>query len=83
MILVTAPSSASKMIAILSRLRREVPVEAVIRSVELAVVEPFVERRVRFVERLGKGLLPQQLGAGRAWPRNPRSRVSASAHIAW
>ena len=33
-------------------LRREVPVEAVVRRVQLAVVEPLEERRVRLVERL-------------------------------
>ena len=64
----------------LVRLRREVPVEAVVRRVELAVVEPFVERRVRFVERLGKGLLPQQLGAGMLGPETLEVALGLRAH---
>ena len=48
-------------------LRLQVPVEAVVGGVQLAVVEPPVERRLRFVERLGEGLLP-----GEIFPREPR-----------
>ncbi len=45
----------------LVRLRLQVPVEAVARRVQLAVVEPLVERRIRFVERLRERLVPQEL----------------------
>ena len=51
----------------LVRLRLEVPVEAVVGGVQLAVVEPLVERRVRLVEHLREGLGPQQVLA-----REPR-----------
>ena len=40
---------------------RDVAVEAVVGDVELPVLEPLVERRVRLVERLGERLVPQQL----------------------
>ena len=72
----TLPSSASKMIATLSALPFfEVAVEAVVGDVQLAVVEPLVERRVRLVERLGERLVPQQRLAREAAPRSPRSRA--------
>ena len=62
---------------------REVAVEAVVRDVELAVVEPLVERRVRLVERLRERLVPQQLVARELRPEageiaRPRSAFSAS-----
>ncbi len=41
-------------------LRLQVPVEAVVGSVQLAVVEPAEERRFRLVERLREGLGPEQ-----------------------
>ena len=47
-------------------LRLQVPVEAVVGSVELAIMEPLEERRVRFVENLGKGFVPE-----RVFPRKP------------
>ena len=40
----------------------QVAVEAVVRHIEFAVLEPFVERRVGFVERLRERLVPEQLG---------------------
>src|SRR4029453_4371786 len=39
----------------------DVAIEAVIRDVELSVVEPLVERRTRFVERPREWLLPKDL----------------------
>src|SRR4029434_8944722 len=39
----------------------DVAIEAVIRDVELSVVEPLVERRTRFVERPREWLVPKDL----------------------
>ncbi len=47
----------------LAGLRREMPVEAVVRRVHFAVGEPLEERRVRLVERLRERLVPQELRA--------------------
>jgi hypothetical protein len=46
----------------------EVPVEAVVRGVKLAVVEPAEERRLALVEDLAEGLGPQQRLAREAPP---------------
>ena len=46
----------------------DVTVDAVVRRVELAVFEPRVERRVRFVEHLREGLVPAERLAGEARP---------------
>ena len=46
----------------------EVAVEAVVRRVQLAVVEPFVERRVGLVERAGERLVPVEVLARQARP---------------
>src|SRR4051794_17049456 len=44
------------------------PVEAVVRGVQLAVMEPAKERRLRFVEHLGEGLRPGKRLAPEARP---------------
>ena len=41
----------------------DVAVEAVVGDIELPVLEPFVERRARLVERSREGLVPQHLVA--------------------
>jgi len=56
-------------------------VEAVVRRVELAVVEPLEERRVRLVERLGEGLAPHQLFARMARPEAFEVAVGLVAHL--
>ncbi len=56
-------------------LRLEVPVEAVVGGVQLAVVEPLEERRVGLVEHFREWLVPEQVLARHAAPRNPRSRA--------
>src|SRR4030095_3055261 len=66
----------------LVRLRREMPVETVVRRVELAVVEPLVERRPRFVERLGEGLLPQKFGARVLGPETLEVALGLRTHRA-
>jgi hypothetical protein len=39
----------------------DMPIEAVVRSIELAICKPAVKRRIRLVQRLGKWLLPKQV----------------------
>ena len=46
----------------------KVPVEAVVRSVQLSVVVPLEEWRIRFVEHLSERLVPQHLLAREASP---------------
>ncbi|XQU70162.1 hypothetical protein OJJOAM_002893 [Cupriavidus sp. H18C1] len=46
----------------------EIALQAVVRGVQLAVLEPLVERRVALVQHLGEGLGPDQLLAGMARP---------------
>jgi hypothetical protein len=46
----------------------QIAIEAVVRHIELAVLEPFVERRIGFVERPGEGFMPQQLALGELGP---------------
>ncbi len=46
----------------------QVALEAVVRGVELTVLEPGVERRPGFVEDLGEGLVPQQVLVRQARP---------------
>jgi hypothetical protein len=58
---VTVPSSASKITATRAVAGFDVTVEAVVRRVELAVVEPRAERRVALVEHLGERLVPAQV----------------------
>jgi hypothetical protein len=50
------------------RFRSRIPVEAVVRGVQLAVGEPFVERRVRLVEGGGERFLPVEVFAREAGP---------------
>ena len=49
--------------------RAHVPVKAVGRGIEFAVVKPFVKGRGRLVERPGKGLGPNQVLARQAGPK--------------
>ena len=70
------------MIATLFGCVLEVPVEAVVRGVELAVVEPLEERRVRLVEDLGEGLVPQQLLARVVGPEPFEIALGLGAHRA-
>src|SRR6202158_6301033 len=50
----------------------QVAIETVVRDIELPVLEPFVERRVGFVEHFAKRLLPRQRRA-----RGPRPKTLA------
>src|SRR5439155_409892 len=54
----------------------QVAVETVVRSVELAVFEPLVERRVGLVERFGERLVPHKLVAGELGPEPRKVRRS-------
>jgi hypothetical protein len=58
----------------------EVPVEAVVGGVQLAVVEPLEERRVRLVEDLGEGLAPLELGARVLGPESLEVALGLGAH---
>ena len=49
-------------------LRAQVPVETVVGDVELAVLEPFEERRVALVQHLREGLVPKQMLARKPGP---------------
>ena len=48
--------------------RAEVAIEAVVRDVQLAILEPAEERRLGIVQRLGERPLPQHLLAGQPGP---------------
>ncbi len=61
-------------------LRRQVPVEAVVRGVQLAVVEPLEERRVGFVERLRERLVPQHVLARMPRPEALEVALGFRAH---
>jgi len=48
--------------------RGQMPVDAVVRNVELAVIEPFVERRLALVERAREWLVPSDFRARKPRP---------------
>ena len=52
----------------LVRLRLQVAVQAVVRGIERAVLEPLEERRVRVIQGAAEGLLPEQVLARLACP---------------
>ena len=39
----------------------QIAIEAVVGNIQLAVFEPLVERRLRFIKYLGKGLFPLEV----------------------
>jgi hypothetical protein len=49
---------------------REIAIEAVVRNVELAVVEPLVERCVAFVERSRERFVPRERLTGEVRPES-------------
>ncbi len=58
----------------------EVAVEAVMRDVHLAIVEPLVERRLAVVERAGEGFVPDQVLARETPPESKMVPVRLRAH---